>query len=145
MSIIQITEENESRHFALAQELVDSLISAQCQIIAVKGINGYATPPFLHNDGYGDQCTVMPDTLAFDPLSKEFIVGIARLTREDLESQKSLTEYDVLFDQKDKSGKPYRVVIIAPATLASEVTSVVTHYIHRELWHVLTIMASKKM
>jgi len=135
----------EYRSQGISLPTVDTLIAANCQIIAVKGIDGYSTPPVLHNDGYGAQQTVTPDILAFDPQSKEFIVGIARVTREELESEKSLTEYDVLFDQKDKDGKPYRVVIIAPAKYASEVTSVVTHYIHRELWHVLTIVASKKM
>ena len=143
MSTFNYTNETADNRLALIQELVDSLLRANRQIIGVKGISGYPHPPMLHNDGYGDGATKMPDLLAYDPKEGEFLIGIAKLTREELESQQSLTEYDVYFDQKDKNGKPYRVLIIAPAEIVSEVSSVVTHYIHRELWHHLTIIASR--
>ncbi|TAK50841.1 MAG: hypothetical protein EPO24_16340 [Bacteroidetes bacterium] len=137
------TDETESKRTGLVLELSESLESSGCQIIGANGISGCPMPPFLHNDGYGDQKSKMPDILAYDQKTKEFIVGIARVSRAELESERALTEYDVFFDQKDNNGKPYRVVIIAPPELASEVASVVTHYIHRELWHLLTIVAGK--
>ncbi|MBI3192963.1 MAG: hypothetical protein HYZ34_00690 [Ignavibacteriae bacterium] len=116
------------------------------EIKGVRGDFGFSEPSFLDNDGYGDQRMKMPDVFAFDTLMKEHVLGIVRTSFDELDTEESLTEYDVFLDQKDKqSGKAYRLFIIVPSSLVSEMNSLITHYIHRELWHLVTVVASRNI
>ncbi len=130
----------------LIQELLEYFIGVGFRIEGVHGNIGYAQPPFLHNDGYGDQKKKMSDIFAFDTLMNEHVLGITRTSFEELATEESLTEYDVFLDQKEaKIGKPFRLFIIVPSALVSEMNSLITHYIHRELWHLVTVVASRKL
>ena len=130
----------------LIQELLEYFQTVGFEIRGVRGDFAFPQPPFLHNDGYGDQRKKMPDILAFDTLMGEFVLGLVRTSLKELDTEESLTEYDVFLDQKDKqSGKAYRLYIIVPSSLVSEMNSLITHYIHRELWHLVTVVASRRI
>ena len=129
----------------LAGELLGYFLKEGFQIIGAKSLKNYQNPPFLYNDGYGDQKSRMPEILAFDPKEKRFVIGAVRASREELDSEESLTEYNVFLDQKDeKTGTPFRLCLIMPASCTSEMTSLLTHYIHREYWYRITIVASSQ-
>ncbi|MBI5216352.1 MAG: hypothetical protein HY960_11420 [Ignavibacteriae bacterium] len=137
--------QDEKNHI-LTQELLEYFQAVGFEVRGVRGDFGFPQPALLHNDGYGDQQGKMPDIFAYDTLMKEYVLGIVRTSFEELDIEASLTEYDVFLDQKDKqSGKSYRLFIIVPSSLVSEMNSLITHYIHRELWHLVTVVASRKI
>ena len=106
---------------------------------------GYHRPAPVANDGYGDQENKQPDILAYNPEKKCFVIGIARTGEGDIASEDSLTEYNVFLDQKDKlTGEPHRLFIIVPSSRVNDITSLITHYIHREYWHRINIVSSQK-
>ncbi len=85
-------------------------------IIGAKGIAGYAPPDALHNDGYGDQQMKRPDVLAFDEISKRFVIGVVKTLSDDLESPHALTQDHVFFDHKNaKNGKPFAGLLYSSA------------------------------
>ncbi len=145
MSTFFYENETENKRTAFISELLALLKTEESRILGVKGISGYPLPPSMHNDGYGDQRDKMPDILARDLVHDETIIGIVRLTIEEIESEQSLTELDVFFDQKDNNGQPCRILLIVPSTIVAEVNSCITHYLHRDLWQQLTIVAGKKV
>src|SRR5713226_2213264 len=125
------------------QELLEYFLKESFETIAARNVDGYVEPDPIHNDGFGDQEDKQPDVVAFDKSEKRFLLGIARTGNEDLESEGSLTEYNVFLDQVDeKYQKPYRLYIIAPSNRMSELTSLITHYIHREYWNRVTFVSS---
>ncbi len=127
----------------LVQELLEYFLKENFETMAARSVDGYVEPDAIHNDGFGDQEDKQPDVVAFDKSEKRFVLGIARTGNEDLESEGSLTEYNVFLDQVDeKYQKPYRLYIIAPSNRMSELTSLITHYIHREYWNRVTFVSS---
>lgn len=134
---------DDSRLDVLRKELIDQLTAVGYRIIAAKNTVGFEPPPALKNDGYGDQKNKRPDIVALDPLNKFYIVGIVRTGDGDIESDESLTEYNVFLDQIDKTTRtPFRLWIIAPAKAADELTVLMTRYIHPDRIPQITIVKS---
>ena len=129
----------------LIQELVEYFRHEGHDIISAKQSIGFRSPAPLPNDGYGDQQPKQPDVLAFDKTKKCFLIGITRVAKSELDSEESLTEYNVFLDQKDQvTGEPHRLLIMVPPSCINDMTSLLTHYIHREYWHRVTIVSSAR-
>lgn len=134
----------EEKHARLVRELLEYFNEQRFQTIAARNIEGYAEPEAIHNEGFGDQEDKRPDILAYDGVEKCFLLGIVRTGEKDFESEESLTEYNVFLDQVDERyNKPYRLFIIAPSNKISQLTSLITHYIHREYWHRIIFVSSR--
>lgn len=134
----------QNTHNLLKDELLVYFEQEGFQILGVINSQKYPEPAFLHNDGYGDQEDKQPDILAFDSKQNCHVVGLVKETRAQLENEESQTQYNVFLDQKDiTSLQPYRLYLIVPSSLAGEITSFLTHYIHREYWYRITIVVSE--
>jgi hypothetical protein len=136
--------EKDEKRSRLVRELLEYFNEQKFQTLAARNVEGYPEPDPIHNDGFGDQEDKKPDILAYDGVEKCFLLGIVRTGENDFESEGSLTEYNVFLDQLDERyKKPYRLYIIAPANKISQLTSLITHYIHREYWHKITFVSSR--
>ena len=136
-------DQEEKRH-RLVEELIVYFESQEFNAVAARNIEGYPQPKPIHNDGFGDQEDKQPYVLAFDRDQQCFLVGIVRTGNDDFESEGSLTEYNVFLDQADERyGKPYRLYIIAPSSTMSQLTALITHYIHRDYWNRITFVSSQ--
>jgi len=125
-------------------ELVEYFISQEFNVISARDITGYNIPPLLKNDGFGDQLNRSPDVLAYDPENNCYVIGIVRMNNNELDTEDALTEYNVFLDQFDtKTGQPYRLYILVPEECINNLTSIITHYIHREYWNRVIIVSSK--
>jgi hypothetical protein len=137
-------EHNEEKRQQLIGELLEYFDNQEFKTLSVHNSNQYPEPERLHNDGYGDQEDKRPDILAVDKKNQCYVVGLAR-TGDDFETEGSLTEYNVFLDQSDpRLGTQYRLYIIAPANTISQLSSLITHYIHREYWHRIAFVASRR-
>ena len=138
-------EDQNSIRALLRQELLDQFIGEGLRIVAAKEVQGFQRPPALRNDGYGDQQSKRPDAIAFHPSKKYYVIGIVRTGDGDIESEESLTEYNVFLDQKDKTtNEPFRLWIIAPKRAVDEVTTLMTRYIHPDYWRRITMLRSSR-
>ena len=130
----------------LREELLEYLTGEGFAVLGAKDSPGYGEPPRAHNDGYGDQKDKSPDILAYDAAGKRRIFGIVRTGDDDLETEGSLTEYNVFLDQTDsETGEPYRLYIIIPSSKIQDLTALMTHYIHRDYWFKIVIVSSRKI
>ena len=130
----------------LRRELLEYLLADGFTVLAAKDTDGYVEPVPEHNDGYGDQADKSPDVLAYDPREKRRIFGIVRTGVNDLESEGSLTEYNVFLDQTDKmTGDPCRLYIIIPPSKIQDLTALMTHYIHRDYWFKIVLVSSTRI
>ena len=128
----------------MIEELLQFFLSENYTIIGAANIDRYRRPDALSNDGYGDQQTKQPEVFAFDETNKRFVIGVAKTSEDDLESEHSLTQYDVFFDHKNSAnGKHSRVCFILPPDSIAQFTGIITHYIHPDYWENLTIIPSK--
>jgi hypothetical protein len=125
------------------QELVDYFLRTGYVVHGAKGIHGYANPPAISNDGFGDLRPRSPDVIGLDRQRQRIVFGIVKATKEDLDSESSLTDYNVYLDHKHMAG-PHSslLVVLLPRQMMSEFTSILTHYIHREYWHRVIPVAS---
>ncbi|MEX2116886.1 MAG: hypothetical protein WEB37_08360 [Bacteroidota bacterium] len=132
-------------HQALVAELLNIFLDRKYKILGVDDITGYPAPRPLHNDGYGDQKPKSPDIHAFDEETGRLIIGEAKTGDGDLETEHSLTQYNVYLDQFDKkTGQQALVYIIVPASSLPEFNTLLTHYIHPEYWPSLVLVSSTK-
>ena len=137
--------DRDSLRALLRQELLDQFVTEGLRIIAAHEMKGFQRPPALKNDGYGDQKSKRPDAIAFHPSKKYYVIGIVRTGDGDIESEESLTEYNVFLDQKDKATQePFRLWIIAPQRAVDEVTTLMTRYIHPDYWNRITMVRSSR-
>jgi hypothetical protein len=117
-------------------DLVEFLKSEGHTIHAARGIEGYNVPSPVHNDGYGKAIDRQPDVVGFDFHQKRIIFGIVRPTRQSLDIEDALEEYNVFLDHnaglRDQASVLY---VMIPDELLQEFTSFITHYIHRHYWH----------
>lgn len=136
--------DNAEKRLQLVRELFEYFQNQELELVAVRDSADYPEPEPIHNDGYGDQKDKKPDIVAFDRNRQCFLLGIARTGENDFESEESLTEYNVFLDQADdRYKKPYRLYIITPSNKISQLSSLITHYIHREYWHKITFVNSR--
>lgn len=129
----------------LIKELLELFKKEQFEILGARNIRGYRHPSPIKNDGYGDQENKSPDVFAFDPQRRVYSIGIAKTGEGDLDSEHSLTQYNVFLDHHhQESGEPSRLYIIVPASKVNDLTAIITHYIHREYWQKIFIVSSQK-
>jgi hypothetical protein len=139
------SDEDQSKHQSLVAELVELFRHEGFDISGADGVEGFFPPVELRNDGYGDQEDKMPDVYAFDKKEQRYIIGEAKTDRDDFESDHSLTQYNVFLDQiHPKTQKHARFYLIVPASRVAEFNSLITHYIHYELWENIVIVQSKR-
>ena len=125
------------------------------QIIAFNYIIAIALCYFIFNPNVGQVTAkapwniylavgiLLPVVFYFLVLSIQHI-GIVKTDGDEFDSEESLTEYNVFLDQKDTlTGEPYRLFIMVSSSRVNEITSLLTHYIHREYWHRITILSSR--
>jgi hypothetical protein len=139
------SEEDEAKHRSLVEELVELFRHEEYDISGADGVEGYYPPVELQNDGYGDQDDKTPDVYAFDKKEKRYIIGEAKTGKEDFESEHSLTQYNVFVDQIHQStNKRALFYIIVPSSRAAEFNTLITHYIHYELWGNIVVVQSRR-
>lgn len=128
----------------LVEELVDYFLSQQFSVHRAKGVEGYESPPAIHNDGFGDLRPRVPDVIGVEEKSKRIAFGIVRTTRAELDSEDSLTEYNVLLDHKHQAGdQSSLLVVLLPPSLIPDFTNILTHYIHRDYWYRVITVGSR--
>lgn len=134
----------EESHTVMTQELADYFIREGYAIIAAKQLQGYRRPPAFRNDGYGDQKDKRPEMVGIHTQHKRYMIGIVRTGKNDLESEASLTEYNVFLDQKDNTtGAPFSLCIIMPSSLLNEMTTFITRYLHPDFYARIVLIPSR--
>lgn len=133
-------------HSLLIEELVQYFRSHHFTVHGAKGLSGHATPPSIPNDGYGDLRPRVPDVVGMDRENKRIVFGIVRETRKELDTEESLTDYNVFLDHRHAAGEQAStLVVLLPPSLLADFTEILTHYIHREYWHRVTPVVSRLM
>jgi hypothetical protein len=116
------------------------------KIIGAVGAEEFDAPPRLKNEGYGDQEDKRPDVFAMDDKTGQYVIGIARLGENDLETDDALTQYNVFLDQFDpRTGERARMIVILPTAKVAEFNTLITHYIHPELWDCISVVGSQRL
>jgi hypothetical protein len=139
------SDKDLANHQSLVAELVELFQRQGFTIAGADGIEGYFPPIELRNNGYGDQEDKMPDVYAFDAKERQYIIGEAKTGDGDFETEDSLTQYNVFLDQTHPASHvPDRVYFIVPALHVAEFNTLITHYIHRDLWDHIVIVPSKR-
>ncbi|HLA69690.1 MAG TPA: hypothetical protein VJN65_08300 [Bacteroidota bacterium] len=138
--------EQQDKHQRLVAELVGVFQQHGFTILAADNVPGFPFPNPLPNDGYGDQEPKPPDVYAFDPVSKRYVIGEAKTGDNDLETEHSLTQYNVFLDQFDEeTSRQARLYIILPAAKVAEFNTLITHYIHRAYWGSIVLVQSQEV
>jgi hypothetical protein len=139
------SDDDEAKHKSLISELVELFKNEGFTISGADGVEGYYPPSGLHNDGYGDQEDKSPDVYAYDEKEQVYVIGEAKTGNGDFETEHSLTQYNVFLDQVHPATKKRaRFYLIVPASKLAEFNTLITHYIHYELWGNLAVVQSKK-
>jgi len=137
--------EDRTKHQSLIQELIDLFLHEGFSINGADDIEGYYPPIELRNDHYGDQEDKMPDIYAYDPQEGCYIIGEAKTGKNDFETEHALTQYNVYLDQIHPSIKKHaRVYFIVPSLRVSEFNTLITHYLHPELWPYVVVVQSQQ-
>jgi hypothetical protein len=119
----------------LLRELCDRLVREGIEIKGARGIEGFDPPLSVANDGYGSGTPPHPDLLGFDATGRRVVFGLVRESRETLDSEKALEEYNVFLDHNASLGEQASVLyVIMPGELVNDFTEIITHYIHRNYW-----------
>lgn len=140
------TDIDQANHQSLIAELVELFLQERFAVSGADGIEGYYPPIELRNCGYGDQEDKMPDVYAFDAVRGQYIIGEAKTGSGDFETEDSLTQYNVFLDQRHPATRvPSLVYFIVPSSRVAEFNTLITHYIHRDLWKNITVVPSKHL
>lgn len=132
------------KHQRLVEELVGVFEEHGFKVLAADHVRDFPHPDPLPNDGYGDQEPKVPDVYAFDPASMRYIIGEAKTGENDLETDHSLTQYNVFLDQFDReTSRQARLYIILPRAKVVEFNTLITHYIHRAYWGSIVVVQSR--
>jgi hypothetical protein len=127
---------------SLIEELVRYFESKKYELHGAAGREG-PQPPFISNDGFGSGRKRKPDVIGFDHEFKRIVFGLVREERKRLDTEESLEEYNVFLDHNAGLGPQASVLLVLmPAALIPEFTTIITHYIHREYWHRIIPVAS---
>ncbi len=120
----------------MLQRLVHTFISEGYTVKGVKGLEGFDRPPTVRNHGFGSGRDRVPDVVGFDEARKRIVFGLVREDLKCLDTDEALEEYNVFLDHNEGLGSQASLLLVlVPAGLLPEFTSMITHYIHREYWH----------
>jgi len=109
-------------------------------------LDGYTPPPAIPNDGFGDRRARIADVVGMDVQNRRIVFGIIREKRGELDSERSLTDYNVFLDHHHDAGTRAPVLIVLlPPSLVVDFTNIITHYVHRDYWHRVITLTSKLM
>jgi hypothetical protein len=137
------SEQDAETHRQLVAELTRLFSEAGYIVSSADDVVGYSPPLELPNDGYGDQEEKAPDVYAFDPTEQRYVIGEAKTGNGDLETEHALTQYNVFLDQIHRtSGKRAMVYIIVPESVVPEFNTLMTRYIHPDLYENLAVVKS---
>ncbi len=137
--------EDFRKHQSLVEELIGWLEEQGYRIDGADGVEGFAVPLELENDGYGDQQDQVPDVAGFDIPGQRLVIGEAKTGKGDLETEHALTQYNVFLDQvHPRSLRQAMLFIIVPSAIVAEFNTLITHYIHPDLWGNITVVQSRK-
>ena len=143
--MLQADRLEDQKYLDLLQELVDCLRSEGFEIKSAAALEGYRRPVVVKNTGFGDQENKRPDVVAFDPKAHRYVFGVVRTTEKQLNTEDALTQYNLYLDLENKENKePHHLYIAVPSSTVQSLTALITHYIHREYWHRVIIVSSKK-
>ena len=121
---------------AMIRELVEFFEHEEFEIEGARVLSGYARPPTMENETFGDLQSRTPDVIGLDRKSHRIVFGIHRPDRASLDSEESLTDYNFYLDHNAHLGPKASVVyVMMTDELVQEFTDIVTHYIHRDYWH----------
>ncbi len=139
------SDDDQKKHQSLVGELVELFEREGFTISGADGVEGFYPPIELKNDGYGDQEDKMPDVYAYDEVEKCYVIGEAKTGKNDFECEHALTQYNVFLDQINFiTKKRAKVYFIVPSLKIAEFNSLLTHYLHPELWEYIVVVQSKK-
>ena len=120
----------------MLQHLVRAFIREGYSVRGVRGLEGFPFPPPIRNGGFGSGRDRTPDVVGFDEVRRRIVFGLVRADRRSLDTEDALEEYNVFLDHNEGLGeRASLLLILLPAGLLAEFTSLITHYIHREYWH----------
>jgi hypothetical protein len=130
---------------ALVQELIAYLTAEGIAIHGARNSRGFRAPSPVANNGYGDGRPKTPDIVGVDDKRNRIVFGVVRPDRASLDSENSLTEYNVFLDHREDKGDAASVLyVMIPPPLQQDFNSIITHYIHREYWHrIVTVVSGK--
>jgi hypothetical protein len=138
------TDSDAALHNRLIAELTRLFSEAGYIVSSADGVPGFSPPMELPNDGYGDQEDKAPDVYAYDPTERRHVIGEAKTGDGDLETEHALTQYNVYLDQLHRtSGKRAMLYVIVPQAVVMDFNSLITRYIHPDLWENLTVVSSQ--
>jgi len=130
----------------LGGELVDLFVKEGFIVYGAKRLTGYKSPPRIHNDGFGHGESIQPDVIGLDKAHSRIVFGLVRPDKKSLDSEDSLTQYNVLLDHKASHAEHASLLyVVLPSSLVQEFNSVITHYIHREYWHRIMIVQAREI
>ncbi len=120
----------------MLQHLVRIFIGEGYSVKGVRGLEGFHPPPTIRNRGFGSRRDRVPDVAGFDEARKRIVFGLVRYDRKSLDTEDALEEYNVFLDHNEGlDTQASLLLVLLPAGLLAEFTSMITHYIHREYWH----------
>jgi len=135
----------DPKYAGLLQELADCLSREGFEIKSAAALEGYQRPTVIKNTGFGDQENKYPDVVGFDPKAHRYAIGVVRATEKELDTEDALTQYNLYLDlENEENSEPHYLYIVVPSSLVQSLTALITHYIHREYWHRVYIVSSKK-
>jgi len=133
-------------HSRLVEELVEYFLNQKYVVHGATGLQGYNMPPSIPNDGFGDMQRRVPEVVGLDRENQRIVFGVIREKREDLDTEQSLTDYNVFLDHRQAAGnQASQLVVLLPPSLITDFTTIVTHYVHREYWHRVITISSRLM
>ena len=132
----EISQNTSFKRQHLIEELVELFVKEGIVVMGAQDLGGYKSPTYVQNHGYGDSTPKLPDVVGFDGKKQRVVFGVVRASKESLDCEESLAEYNVFLDHKAGQGEKASVLyVLIPASLLHELTSIITHYVHREYWH----------
>lgn len=128
----------------LVEELVEYFLSQNYVIQGARNLKGHPHPPEIRNDGFGDLLPRTPDVIGVDRKEQRIVFGLVRENPSELDSEQSLTDYNVFLDHKHSAGRRSSLlVVLLPTLLLPDFTGIITHYIHRDYWHRIVPVGSR--
>lgn len=129
----------------MVHELVAYFSDQGFLVHGAQSVGGYQPPSPVANNGFGDGRPRVPAVAGLDKVHLRIVFGIVRETRASLDSEESLTEYNVFLDHNAARGEQASILyVIMPQELINDFTSIITHYIHREYWHRIVPLVGKE-